>query len=108
MIEENYRDYNIRLGRNARENDSLVGSASPEDYWIHLSNFPSGHAIVSNPLKSRVPVKVLKRAACLVKQHSKYSSMKKLECDVTKIKYVTRTARKGQVILSKILRSIKV
>ena len=108
MIEENYRDYSIQLGRNARENDSLVESASPEDYWIHLSNFPSGHAIVSNPLNSRVPVKVLKHAAYMVKQHSKYSSMKKLECDVTKIKYITRTVRKGEVSLSKILRTIKV
>ena len=108
MIEENYCDFTIRLGKNASENDYLVKSASPEDYWIHLSNFPSGHAVVSNPLKSRVPVKVLKRAACLVKCHSKNSSIKKLECDVTKIKYVECTACKGRVTIYKILRCIKV
>ena len=108
MIEESYCDYTIRLGKNAKENDTLVNEASPEDYWLHLSQYPSGHAVVSNPLKGRVPVKVLKRAACLVKQHSKYASNKKLECDVTKIKYVASTNCRGRVTISKFLRCIKV
>ncbi len=33
MIEEEFRGYIIRVGKNENENDELITKASPEDYW---------------------------------------------------------------------------
>ena len=46
MIEEVFKDYTIKLGRNQDENDELVKNAEPDDYWLHVSNHPSPHCII--------------------------------------------------------------
>jgi len=52
MIEGQFRGY-IRIGKN--KNDKLITKASPEDYWLHLSNVPSPHCIIINPSGKRNP-----------------------------------------------------
>ena len=52
--------------------------------------------------------KILKRACCLVKQHSKCSSIKKLKFDITQIKYIEKTNILGQVIVNKLLKQITI
>lgn len=36
----------IRVGRNAKDNDTLVASAQPHQIWFHLEGRPSAHVIL--------------------------------------------------------------
>jgi len=106
MIQQKYLQFTIRVGRNKEENSQILDSSQENDMWIHLSNFPSGHGVIANPKNIKIPHKVLKRACCLVKQYSKYSSIKKIDFDITQIKYLAKTKHKGQVIVHKLLKNI--
>ena len=108
MIQQKYQQFTIRLGRNKEENSQIIASSQDDDMWVHLSNFPSGHAVISNPKNIKIPRKVLKRACCLVKQYSKYSSIKKIDFDITQIKYLEKTEHKGHVIVHKLLKNISI
>ena len=106
MIQQEYLQFTIRVGRTKEENAQIIDSSQENDMWIHLSNFPSGHAVIANPKNIKIPRKILKRACCLVKQYSKYSSIKKIDFDITQIKYLEKTKHKGQVVVLKILKNI--
>ena len=106
MIQQKYLQFVIRVGRNKEENAQIINSSQENDTWIHLSDFPSGHAVIANPKNIKIPRKVLKRACCLVKQYSKYSSIKNIAFDITQIKYLEKTSHKGQVIVHKLLKNI--
>ncbi len=38
----------IRVGQNAKENDTITKLASPKDWWIHVSGFSGAHVISSS------------------------------------------------------------
>jgi len=106
MIVEEFQNTVLRLGKNKIENNQLITDASENDYWVHISGYPSGHCVISNPENIKINRKILKRACCLVKQHSKCSSIKKLSFDITQIKYIEKTKILGQVIVNKLLKQI--
>lgn len=108
MIVEYYEKYMLRLGKNKTENNELITEATDNDYWAHISEYPSGHCIIQNPENIKIPRKVLKRACCLIKQHSKYSSIKNLSFDVTQIKYIEKTNILGQIVINKVLKQINI
>ena len=107
MIEEQFRNYTIKIGRNKEENDTLVRNAASDDYWLHVSDYPSPHCIIVNPTKKRIHQKILKHAAYLTKKYSKYSNIAKLDIDVTRIKFIETTDKKGLVNVSNIIKIIK-
>ena len=37
MIEVKFKEYDILIGQNEKENDQLVKTSDPNDYWLHLS-----------------------------------------------------------------------
>ena len=39
----------ILVGRNDRENEALVQSAAPKDFWLHVMNGPGAHVVVEEP-----------------------------------------------------------
>jgi len=108
MIQQEYLQFHIRVGRDKEENSQILDSSQENDMWIHLSDFPSGHAVIANPNNIKIPHKVLKRACCLVKQYSKYSSKKKITFDIAQIKYLEKTENKGEVIVHKLLKNITI
>ena len=108
MILETFENYQLKLGKNKNENDLLITESDDDDYWLHISEYPSGHCIISNPKSEKIARKVLKRACCLIKQHSKYSSMKKLSFDITQIKHIEKTDILGKVIVNKVLKQINI
>jgi len=108
MIEEQFRGYIIRIGKNENENDELITKASPDDYWLHLSNFPSPHCIILNPSGKRIHNKIIKRAAYLTKKHSKHANISKIDIDVTRIKFIAKTIKKGLVTVTNIIRIINI
>ena len=107
MIEEVFKNYTIKLGRNQDENDELVKNAEPDDYWLHVSNHPSPHCIIVNPSKKRIHQKIIKHAAYLTKKYYKYANIAKLDIDVTRIKFIETTDKKGLVNVSNIIKIIK-
>ena len=106
MIVDLFQGYTIQIGKNKKENDQMITDASENDYWLHLSDYPSAHGFILNPLETKIPRKVLKRACVLMKQHSKYKSEKRLSIDITQIKYISKTKIVGLVNVQKILRQI--
>ena len=53
MIVINFKDHNIIIGKNENENEQIISNADPEDYWLHLADYPSPHIIVKNPTKKK-------------------------------------------------------
>ena len=102
MIEEQFRGYSIQIGKNENENDELIDKSSPEDYWLHLSSVPSPHCVILNPNKKKIHIKIIRHAAYLTKKYSKYSHMSKVEVDVSKIKFLTKTNKKGLVVVTNV------
>lgn len=108
MIIEQFKNYELRLGKNKKENNELITNATENDYWIHFSEYPSGHCIIINEKDEKIPRNILKRACCLVKQHSKYSSTKNIVFDITQIKYIEKTDVLGEVLIHKLLKQITI
>ena len=108
MIETQFRGYTIIIGNNENDNDSLITKSSSEDYWLHLSDYPSPHCIINNPSGKRVHAKVINHAAYLTKKYSNYTAIKKIKVDVTRIKYIKKTEKKGLVTVTHILKVLNI
>jgi predicted ribosome quality control (RQC) complex YloA/Tae2 family protein len=108
MIVEQFRGYTIQVGKNQDENDEIITKASPEDYWLHLSSVPSPHCIILNPSGKRIHNKIIKHAAYLTKKYSKYTQTPKIEVDVTRIKFIQKTNKKGLVTITNIMKTVNV
>ena len=89
--------FTILIGQNANENDKLVRTSDPNDWWLHVSQGPSAHGVIKNPNNSKVPHKILKYCCRNIKHFN--NAGKKLEFDVTKIKNVSPTDTVGRVTL---------
>ena len=107
MIEIVYYNYKIKLGKNCKENYKLVTVSNPNDIWVHLSDYPSGHAIITNSLDKKIPFTVLKHACLLVKKHSKYKNINKIDCDIAYVKDI-KIDRNSEVEVNKLLKIITI
>lgn len=100
MIENVFEGYNIIIGENQKENDLLVRTSDPEDYWVHISDYSSAHGIIKNPNKERINIKIIKKACMIIKMKStKCKSINNLYFTVTKIKNLIQTDKEGEVIV---------
>ncbi len=80
--------YIIKIGKNKNENWDLVKNSDKDDIWFHLNDYPSCHVIVNTDGEKKLDNKILKRAAVLCKENSKFSNIKNLEIIYTKIKNI--------------------
>lgn len=109
MIELFYEGYTILIGENQAENDNLVRTSNPDDYWVHISGYPSAHGVIKNPQKERIGIKPIKRVCSIIKsKNTKCKSIKNLVFDYTKIKNVVPTDTLGRVILSEKCKQITI
>jgi predicted ribosome quality control (RQC) complex YloA/Tae2 family protein len=96
--------FEILIGRNSRENDTLTFQvAAPEDFWMHVADYSGSHVVVRNPSKAKtLPDNVLTRAAQLAAYFSQARNSPKVEVHYTRRKYVSklRRAKPGLVKLS--------
>jgi hypothetical protein len=92
------------IGSNAQNNFDIIDIASPEDIWIHASNNVSScHVIITNiPIVTKKQKnKIIKKGIQLCKQNTnKLISQKNVEFIYTKVKFIHKTEKKGQVIVS--------
>ena len=106
-------DYQIKVGRNQKENDILIRTAPQNAFWFHLADFPSAHAILTktNTTKpGKYDTIAIIRAASLVKIHAKsgVNNLQKLSVNYLPIKNVKRTETPGKVIMTKTPKTIQV
>jgi predicted ribosome quality control (RQC) complex YloA/Tae2 family protein len=104
-------NYHIHIGKNQKENDTLVRTSPQNALWFHLRDFPSGHATVTNIIKPGVyDTTVVMRAATLVKASAKQgvNNLQKLSVNYLPIKNVKRTDVPGQVIMTKTPKTVQV
>jgi len=102
MKEESFtfenQEYIILIGKSREENTELVNTSDPENIWFHVANSPSSHVILKTTCKVKdVPLQVIKRCACLCKNHSKSKSVSKCDIIYTQIKNIESTEIIGQV-----------
>lgn len=67
-----YRDCEIYVGKNNKQNDYLISKiAKPDDIWFHAFNCPSSHVLIKLPDDKKAPApEVLEYAAKLAKLNS--------------------------------------
>ena len=110
--EGEYYDTIFTLGSNAKENHEIIKDSDKEDMWIHLSDFPSGHCIISKiPKKTDDDNKSTKLndynlkeilfACSMIKEGSKYKNLKNLKFCYTNIKNIKITKNPGEVKILK-------
>jgi len=85
-------DWRILVGRNDRENETLITRvARKDDFWLHAKQIPGSHVIVRNPeKKTQIPMPVLLKAAQLAAHFSKARHSSHVPVDYTMVRYVVR------------------
>ena len=82
------------LGQNANENHEIIDDADKNDWWFHLTDYPSGHCIVE---RSEIEEEDIIFASTLIKENSKYKNSKRLSICYTQIKNIKKTKNPGEV-----------
>jgi len=57
-------DYKVLIGRNSKENQSLLKIAKSNDLWMHIRDIPSSHLVIKTD-KQNLPDAVIEKAAKL-------------------------------------------
>ena len=57
-------DYKVLIGRNSKENQTLLKIAKSNDLWMHIRDIPSSHLIIKTD-KQNLPEMVIEKAAKL-------------------------------------------
>lgn len=83
--------FEILVGRNARENDSLLRHAArSNDTWLHVRDFAGGYVIIKAKKDKSIPLDVLLDSACLAIHYSKAKSQGRADIYYTQVKYLRR------------------
>ena len=84
-------DYEILVGRAARDNDNLTFKiAKPNDLWLHAADYPGSHVIVRNPTRKEIPHRTLIEAAQLAAYFSQASKDPKVGVHYTERKFLSK------------------
>jgi predicted ribosome quality control (RQC) complex YloA/Tae2 family protein len=91
----------IKVGENAKENDSLTLSSYPREWWMHVDGGPGAHVVICHE-EDTVPKETKRDAALLAIHHSKSSSAKMVRVNLVRVDQVIKDDRiknHGQVYL---------
>uniref|UniRef100_A0A6C0CJK4 Uncharacterized protein n=1 Tax=viral metagenome TaxID=1070528 RepID=A0A6C0CJK4_9ZZZZ len=102
-----HRGYDILLGETAKENWELFDTSNPDDIWLHLKRFPSGHAFVK--VSANIAEKceccstsdleeALTLAAMECKNHTKYRNMQNLKVLYYPVGKLNKGSKVGEII----------
>jgi predicted ribosome quality control (RQC) complex YloA/Tae2 family protein len=86
-------DHKVLIGRNSKENQSLLKLAKSNDLWMHIRDIPSSHLIIKTD-KQNLPDSVIEKAAKLCVDFS-LTQAGDYEVDYCKRRFVK--FKKGQV-----------
>jgi predicted ribosome quality control (RQC) complex YloA/Tae2 family protein len=92
----------IKVGENARENDSLTMSSYPREWWMHVDGGPGSHVIICHE-ENTIPKETKRDAALLAVHHSKRMNTKLSRVNLVRVDQVIKDERiknHGQVYLN--------
>ena len=90
---------NYVLGENSKDNHEIIDNADSNDWWFHLSDFPSAHCIIE---KEEIDNQDKLYACMLIAEKSKYAKGKnKLKYCYTQVKNIKKTKNPGEVTFLK-------
>ena len=90
-------NFTILLGRNAKENDTLLRHhVQGNDYWLHSRDYPGGYVFIKAIKGKSVPLKTLLDAGNLALYYSKEKNSGTGELYYTQVKYLRR-AKHGKL-----------
>ena len=92
-------DFVIRVGKNQQENQAILESSQGDDFWVHMADFPSAHAVISHEEHHKPSMRVLKQAALLIKERSKQKNLGKVKFTCTKRMHLQQTKTPGLVVV---------
>ena len=88
----------IQVGQNAKENDQLTLSSSPQHWWMHVAGCSGAHVVVCHE-GDQLP-KETKRDALVLTVHHSQAPETKMSCvDVTRVERVMWMRQAGKVKL---------
>ncbi len=94
-----FQGWRIQIGRNAKNNDELTGSANKEDLWLHAKDVFGSHVLIKFQSGKEFPQSVKERAAELAGYFSKRRNDTVCPVICTKRKYV----RKVRGVVGKVI-----
>lgn len=94
------REYQILIGRNAKENHKIIRMSHPDDTWFHLNHISSAHIILQNK-GQLIPKKYLYQVASLLFNY-KTSVPPNVKVIYTEVKNVKCTTTPGEVTTSNV------
>jgi predicted ribosome quality control (RQC) complex YloA/Tae2 family protein len=112
--------WTIKIGRNEKENDTLIRNSNKNDLWFHLEDNPSPHGFIgsnagsdagSNAGSTPSPYPshdLIYKTALLVKKYSNCKHIPSVSVIYTKIENVSLTKKLGTVIIKKKTNKINV
>ena len=91
--------YDIKIGKNSKQNWQIIEEASPNDIWFHLADDrPSCHVILSVSDGCIVPKQVIKHCCVLCKANTnKFKSEKNVPVIYSKVEHISLGEKEGQV-----------
>jgi predicted ribosome quality control (RQC) complex YloA/Tae2 family protein len=95
--------FTVAVGRNGRQNDSLVKAARPDDLWFHVQKQPGSHVVVDlSSAGGKAGTPTLEMAASLAAWHSAARESSKAAVDCCPVRRVKKPngAAPGMVIYS--------
>lgn len=99
-----YMDFDIWIGRNAKNNDLLtLKHAHKEDLWLHAKDVSGSHVVVKHQAGKKFPQPVIEKAAKLAAWYSKRKNDSLCPVAYTFKKFVRKRkgAPAGQVVVEK-------
>lgn len=99
--------WTIKIGRNEKENDTLIRNSNKHDLWFHLEDNPSPHGFISynGPEPQH---DLIYKTALLVKKYSNCKHIPSVSVIYTKIENICLTKKLGTVIIKKKTNKINV
>lgn len=88
----NFKDWEIWVGRSARDNDAMTFKhAHKEDWWLHVQGYSGSHVVIRNlHRRDDLPPNVLQYAASLAITNSEAKHASYVPVIYTKVKYVRK------------------
>ncbi len=84
-------DFEIIVGRGARENDQLTFRvARPNDLWLHAADYPGAHVIVRNHTRADIPHRTIVEAAQLAAFTSQAKDDSKVSVHYAPRKFISK------------------
>lgn len=90
----------VMVGRNAKENESLLKKVKGKDLWLHTRDYAGGYVFIRKPPGKTAPLQVLLDAGQLAVHYSKGKGGGKVDLYYTEAKYLKKPKglKKGMVL----------